>query len=350
MTEAYHIPVMGAQAVAALNVRDGGIYVDGTFGAGGYTRQILEAADCQVIAFDRDPSAIKAGSALMAEFGSRLTLVERPFGEMGEALRQLDIEAIDGLVLDLGVSSMQIDQAERGFSFAKHGPLNMRMDKAEGMTAQRLVMEADERTLADIIHYYGEDRKARSIARAIVRAREKSVISSTDQLADIVLSVAGPLRPDRIHPATRTFQALRIYINDELGQLVKVLLAAEEALAPSGRLVVVTFHSLEDRIVKRFFILRSGLGAKPSRHLPVDGTRAQEVPVFELVSKKPLLADDEELTMNPRARSAKLRVAARRDGPVPPVPEDFVKQIGLPHFAAAQALSTPTHSTFVNQE
>ncbi len=329
MTNQAHIPVMGDAAVAALCPRDNGIYVDGTFGAGGYTRKILDAANCRVIGFDRDPTAIAKAQGWVKDYGERLTLIERPFGEMAEALAEIGITAIDGLVLDLGVSSMQLDEGERGFSFMNPGPLNMRMDGDEqGLTAKRVVAEASEAQLADIIHFYGEDRKARSIARHIIRARNEKEITTTQELADIIVKAAGPVRPDRIHPATRSFQALRIFVNDELGQLVEALLGAEKILRQHGRLVVVTFHSLEDRIVKRFLKQRSGDIANPSRHLPQGA--AGPAPSFQLASKKAFLPSDREIAENARARSAKMRVALRTNAPAPPIPADFNQRLGMP--------------------
>jgi 16S rRNA (cytosine1402-N4)-methyltransferase len=302
---AHHIPVLGRPAVEFLNVRSGGRYIDATFGAGGYARAIL-AAGGRVLGIDRDRSALLLGADLVEESQGRLDLVEANFSELESVAGN---EPIDGIVLDLGVSSMQLDRAERGFSFRQDGPLDMRMGLSD-VSAADLVCTASEGDLASIIFRLGEERHSRAIARAIVKARAEHPISTTRQLADIVAS-AVRTKPRDIHPATRTFQALRIYINDELGELVAALGAAERMLKPGGRLVVVSFHSLEDRIVKTFLNDRSKSSAG-SRHAP-ETKRAE--PTFNILTRRPVIADDTEVAANPRARSAKLRAAERTQAP-----------------------------------
>lgn len=308
---ALHAPVMAGEALDALNPRAGGVYIDGTFGAGGYARRILEFADCTVYGFDRDPTAIGRGRALEAKFNGRLRLLPRAFGDMEAALGELGIDKIDGAVLDLGVSSMQLDEADRGFSFMRDGPLSMRMDKGKPDAAD-LVNSGEAGDLAQIFRAYGEENRAGRIARAIVAERAGAPIETTLRLADIISRAAPGKREDKIHPATRVFQALRIFVNDELGQLAKALIAAERLLRPAGRLVIVTFHSLEDRIVKNFFNERSGRAPAGSRHAP---SAAREEPTFELVHSKARSPSDAEIAANPRSRSAKLRAAFRTDAP-----------------------------------
>jgi 16S rRNA (cytosine1402-N4)-methyltransferase len=299
--------VLGRAALEYLNVQHGGIYIDGTFGAGGYTRATLAAADCQVIGIDRDQTALALGAGLVEEANGRLVLVEDRFSRLDAVARDCGYEQVDGIVLDVGVSSMQLDRAERGFSFRLDGPLDMRMS-GEGATAADVVNAASERDLASVIYVLGEERFSRGIARAIVRARSEAAILTTGRLADIV---AGAVRskPGDIHPATRTFQALRIFVNDELGELAQALIAAERILRPGGRLVVVSFHSLEDRIVKTFLAARSETRGG-SRHAPEIKRAA---PSFSVLTKRPVTADDEEVANNPRARSAKLRAGERTD-------------------------------------
>ena len=315
-----HVPVMLPEVLSALSPRDGGVYVDGTFGAGGYTRAILGAADCRVIAIDRDPSAIQAGQVLVRNFAPRLSLREGRFADM-EAL--VGPERIDGVVLDIGVSSMQIDEAARGFSFLRDGPLDMRMAQA-GVSAADAVNMLPQEMLSNIIYVFGEEPRSRAIARAIVEARKVAPITTTHGLVKAIERVTGRPRPDKIHPATRTFQALRIHVNGELDELVEALHAAERLLPEGGRLVVVTFHSLEDRIVKRFFASRSGRLPSGSRHLP-DTFKGPE-PSFELPFKGHLGASDGEARANPRARSAKLRAGIRTAAP--PMPA-IAAEIGL---------------------
>ena len=306
---ALHIPVLGRPALEFLRVHHDGVYIDATFGAGGYTRAILATADCRVIAIDRDPQAIAGGRELAAQSHGGLTLVEDRFANLERVTRAAGYETVDGIVLDVGVSSMQLDSAERGFSFRREGPLDMRMS-GQGPSAADVVNAASERDLADIIFILGEERQSRAVARAIVRARGQAPIRTTTALADIVAAVVRS-RPGDIHSATRTFQALRIFVNDELGELARALLAAERMLKPGGRLVVVSFHSLEDRIVKTFFAARASIRAG-SRHAPEIKRPAAS---FRLLTKRPVVADDEEVARNPRARSAKLRAAERSDAP-----------------------------------
>jgi 16S rRNA (cytosine1402-N4)-methyltransferase len=299
---ARHVPVLVRQAVAFLNVRDGGLIIDATFGAGGYCGEILKAADCQVIGIDRDPHAIARGTDLIETAAGRLTLIEDRFSALEDAAQG---EGVDGVVLDLGVSSMQLDEAERGFSFRFDGPLDMRMG-GDGPTAADVIARASERDLASIIFLLGEERHSRAVARVIAKARSERPIATTKALADLVSRVVRG-KPGEIHPATRTFQALRMFVNDELGELVAALSAAERVLKPGGRLVVVSFHSLEDRIVKNFLNSRSGVRAG-SRHLPEIATAPA---TFQILTKRPVGPDDAEVAANPRARSAKLRAAER---------------------------------------
>ena len=308
MSDARHIPVLLSEVVDALQPRDGGRYVDGTFGAGGYTAAMLDRADCQVIAIDRDPDAIGAGRALAERYAPRLRLIEGRFGDMADLLSAEGVDDVDGVALDLGVSSMQFDQADRGFSFRASGPLDMRMEK-NGPSAADLVNEADEAELADIIFRYGEERRSRRVARAIVEARKHKRIETTGELAEIVRRAVGPQGRDESDPATRTFQALRIAVNDELGELERGLAAAEQVLAPGGRLAVVSFHSLEDRAVKEFVRARAGRTPGPSRHAP---PRADaEAAKLRDLTRKPVLPSAAEIAANPRARSARLRVAEK---------------------------------------
>ncbi|MGY2848041.1 MULTISPECIES: 16S rRNA (cytosine(1402)-N(4))-methyltransferase RsmH [Bradyrhizobium] len=305
-----HISVLGREAVAHLAPRAGGIYVDATFGAGGYSRAILDVAETRVIGIDRDRTAITGGFDLVDGAGGRLTLVEDRFSNLAEVCASHGVDKVDGVVMDVGVSSMQLDQAERGFSFRLGGPLDMRMAQS-GPTAADVVASASEKQLADIIYIFGEERHSRGVARAIVAARKDAPITTTDALADIVAKVVRA-KPNEIHPATRTFQALRIFVNEELDELHEALAAAERVLKPGGRLVVVSFHSLEDRIVKNFLSLRGKVSAG-SRHLP---EMAQAAPSFQILTKRPVTPGEAELAANPRARSAKLRAAERTAAPV----------------------------------
>jgi 16S rRNA (cytosine1402-N4)-methyltransferase len=301
-----HLPVMLAEVLEALEPRDGAHYIDGTFGGGGYARAILEACDCRVLGIDRDPEAIKRGAKLVALYPGRLTLVHGEFSQLDRLLADSGESGTNGVVLDLGVSSFQFDEPERGFSFRADGPIDMRMSLS-GLSAADVVNTADEKTLADIIARYGEERQARRIARAIVAARP---LTRTVELAELVARALGPAAARQpIHPATRTFQALRIHVNDELGELSRALEAATRALKPQGRLAVVSFHSLEDRIVKRFLTERSATAPRASRHAPQ--ARRASAPLYRLVGARPQVPGAAEIANNPRARSAKLRAAER---------------------------------------
>lgn len=324
-----HVPVMAAEVLAALDVQDAGVYVDGTFGAGGYSRALLQAANCTVVAFDRDPSVASSAGALQQEFPDRLHLIISRFSEMASLVPQAGFSAADGVTFDLGVSSMQLDQAERGFSFQKDGPLDMRMG-ADGPTAADVVNSLPAEALAAIFFHYGEERRSRAIAKAILAAREIAPITRTLQLARLVADVlGGRAAATGKHPATRTFQALRIYVNDELHELARGLCAAEKLLKPAGRLAVVSFHSLEDRLVKQFFASRCGIRPGTSRHLPLDET-AQRPPSFKLLwngSRKPGAA---ETSANPRARSAHLRAAMRTSDAAWPAAADMAMLAAAP--------------------
>ena len=301
-----HAPVMLEEVMTALAPRDGAIYIDGTFGGGGYSRALLTRAKCRVCAIDRDPAAIARARKLAKEFGGRLTPVEGQFSQMDI----LAGEAVDGVTLDLGVSSFQLDEPGRGFSFSSDGPLDMRMSGA-GPSAADAVNTLSEAALADILWRYGEEKKARTIARVIAGGRP---VATTGALARLVERAAGPAaKRYAIHPATRTFQALRIYVNDELAELERGLEAAERILKPAGRLAVVSFHSLEDRIVKRFLTARSGRGARGSRHRP--GTAESREATFRLIGPSPRMPSPEDVRGNPRARSARLRAAERTPAP-----------------------------------
>jgi len=306
MSSAPHIPVLGREAIDHLAPREGGLYIDATFGAGGYSRAILDLPGTRVIAIDRDRTAIAGGADLVERSAGRLTLVEDRFSNLAEVCAA---QGVDGVVMDVGVSSMQLDQAGRGFSFRLDGPLDMRMGQA-GPTAADIVARASEGDLADIIYILGEERQSRRIARAIVADRQETPFTTTRALAELVGRVVRS-KPGDIHPATRTFQALRIFVNEELDELQTALAAAERVLKPGGRLVVVSFHSLEDRIVKNFLSERSKTGGG-SRHLP---EVAQVPPSFQLLTRRPVVAGDDEVAQNPRARSAKLRAAERTSAP-----------------------------------
>jgi 16S rRNA (cytosine1402-N4)-methyltransferase len=309
-----HIPVMLGEVLAALRPRDGGCYLDGTFGGGGYAAAILGAAQCTLWAIDRDPDAIARGAGLAARFPGRLHLLHGNFADLLALLTANSVAALDGMVLDLGVSSFQLDDPTRGFSFRTTGPLDMRMDRA-GPTAADLVNTTPERELADILFTFGEERASRRIARAIVAARTAAPIETTARLAEIIRAV---LPPDRsgIDPATRSFQALRIRVNDELAAIERALADSANLLLPGGTLVVVAFHSLEDRIVKRFMVAAAGRDAAPSRHDP-RGLRARPAPGFRLLTQRPMRPGAAELAANPRARSARLRAIARMPAPEP---------------------------------
>lgn len=320
-----HIPVLLSEVLAALKPEDGDIIIDGTFGAGGYSRAILETADCRVMAIDRDPQAIANAEVLVSDFPGRFEAVLGRYGEMAGLAEAQGFEAVDGVVLDIGVSSMQLDQPERGFSFAKDGPLDMRMGAA-GLSAADVVNSFEETQIADIIYVFGEERRSRAIAKAIVKARAEAPITRTGELAEIVAGVLGRGRNETKHPATRTFQGLRLYVNSELEELARGLFAAERLLKPGGRLVVVTFHSLEDRIVKRFFANRSAPPQKGSRHLPDQDTK-DFLPCFQLLNRRPVEPSEDEVQSNPRARSARLRAGRRTEAPA----QDFdLAGLGVP--------------------
>lgn len=313
MAEAPHIPVLLNEVLAALKPAAGEVYVDGTLGAGGYTCAILGSAKCNVIGIDRDQTAHDMAAVWGKEFSDRLSLVKTSFAGLESAIASVGHDKVDGIVLDLGVSSMQFDEADRGFSFRFDAPLDMRMDRSAGETAADLVNTMPEAELANLIYLYGEERKSRHIASAIVKARMVAPIKTTKQLSDIIRTVIHVSPRDKIDPSTRTFQALRIAVNDELGELESVLQAAENCLKPGGRLVVVTFHSLEDRIVKNFLNERSRPAPAPSRHMPLAHDVSQNRLSFSLVTKKPVLPTDQEMKINPRSRSAKLRAAIRQE-------------------------------------
>jgi 16S rRNA (cytosine1402-N4)-methyltransferase len=304
-----HVPVMLGEVLAALEPAPGKRILDGTFGAGGYTTALLEAG-ADVVALDRDPDAIAGGKALKTRFGSRLTLVLSRFSAL---LDHVEPQSLDGVVLDIGVSSMQIDEADRGFSFMRDGPLDMRMGQS-GASAADVVNRLKATDLTRIFGLLGEERHAGRIARAIEAARQETPFATTKQLVAVIEKVSPRRAQDKIHPATRVFQALRTYVNDELGELATALFSAEKALRPGGRLVVVSFHSLEDRIVKRFFQERSGK-ASGSRHLPQVNVDAA---TFEALGKQPQSAGEAESDVNPRARSAKLRAGVRTQAPAGP--------------------------------
>ncbi len=306
-----HVPVLLDHVIAAMVPAVGETIVDGTFGGGGYSVGLLDAADCCVLGIDRDPDAVARGADVVARDPGRLTVVEGRFSQL-ESLVNLHVGgSIDGVVFDLGVSSFQIDQPERGFSFRQDGPLDMRMG-AHDTSAADAVNTLSEAELTEIIGRLGEERRSRSVARAIVAARHEAPIARTGELAEIVRAVVRK-SPDGIDPATRTFQALRLWVNDELGELEKGLAAAEAVLHEGGRLVVVAFHSLEDRMVKRFLAERSGHGARASRHMPEEINR--RAPTFRLLERKVVRPDDVEVSRNPRARSARLRAAVRTSAP-----------------------------------
>ena len=313
-----HIPVL-LRPILDHCAPISGAWLDGTFGAGGYTRALLDAGADRVYGVDRDPMVFDMAQSWAADYGDRLHLVEGVFSKLDEYASDLD-----GVVLDLGVSSMQLDQADRGFSFIKDGPLDMRMSQS-GPSAADIVNTTDEAELANILFLYGEERASRRIARAIVKRREATPFDTTLDLADLIESVLPRTKPGQSHAATRSFQALRIAVNDEYGELYRGLMAAERALKPGGQLAVVTFHSVEDRMVKRFLQMRSGSNARANRYAPdIEQAPAQ----FELRSKKAIAPTEDELAQNPRARSAKLRIARRTDAPA----GDSVveKDLGMP--------------------
>ncbi|MCP4393735.1 MAG: 16S rRNA (cytosine(1402)-N(4))-methyltransferase RsmH [Alphaproteobacteria bacterium] len=325
-----HVPVMLNEVLESLSPKDGGVYVDGTFGNGGYTKAILDAADCMVIAIDRDKDAIKRAEKIKAEYGDRFQIIHGCFGDMADLLSDVSVGkglvgGVDGVVLDIGVSSVQLDTPERGFSFRFDAELDMRMDNTSGISAKDFVNSASATGLADVIYKYGEERHSRKIASAIVRERAEKDIETTVELADIVRKCVPLSKKEYkakvsgakvIDAATKTFQALRIYVNDELGELERGLVGGSKVLKKDGRLVVVTFHSLEDRIVKRYFRKISGNEPKPSRHSPeakMENFAESEQPSFKLNVRRALCAGEEEIKVNPRSRSAKLRCVKKQD-------------------------------------
>lgn len=318
--DAPHIPVL-LRPLLDLVAPVSGVWLDGTFGAGGYSRGLLEAGADRVIGVDQDPLALEMAEGWAGDYGDQLSIRQGNFADLDE----IADEALDGVVLDLGVSSMQLDMAERGFSFMKEGPLDMRMSQ-QGPTAADLVNGMDEGDLADVIFLYGEERASRRIARTIVRERSAEAITTTLRLANIVEGCLPRAKPGQSHPATRTFQALRIAVNDEYGALAEGLMAAERALKPGGQLAVVTFHSVEDRMVKRFLQLRSGGGGRANRYAP---EAPEDAPRFSVVTKKAVGPDDEELDANPRARSARLRIGRRTEAPAGEIDR---KSLGMPVF------------------
>jgi 16S rRNA (cytosine1402-N4)-methyltransferase len=326
-----HIPVL-LEPLLRLVAPVTGRWLDGTFGAGGYARGLLDAGADLVIGVDRDPAALALAAPMQAEYGARLKLVEGTFSDLAVHAGGL----LDGVVLDLGVSSMQLDQPERGFSFQKDGPLDMRMG-AQGESAADLVNRASEETLADVLYHYGEERASRRIAKAIVQARAEAPIMTTLRLAEIVGFCLPRAKPGQAHPATRSFQAIRIAVNAEFSELEEGLAAAEAVLKPGGRLAVVTFHSLEDRIVKRFFQLRSGHEAQANRYAPA---KVEDIARFELITRRVVTADAGELARNPRSRSAKLRVGRRTDAPAGRAPSDA---LGVPHLSESHSLTKGRH-------
>ncbi|MDG5494964.1 16S rRNA (cytosine(1402)-N(4))-methyltransferase RsmH [Niveispirillum sp. BGYR6] len=307
-----HIPVLLAEVLHEMAPRAGEVLVDGTFGAGGYSRALLDSAACTVWGIDRDPAALERARPLEAAYAGRLKVLEGRFGDMADLLAARGVAQVDAIVLDIGVSSPQIDTPERGFSFRFDGPLDMRMG-ADGPTAADVVNSTEEDDLANILYHYGEERLSRRVARAIVARRAIEPFTRTADLADVIRSCV-PKSKDGIDPATRSFQGLRIHVNDELGELERALAAAERLLAPGGRLCVVTFHSLEDRVVKEFMRQRSGNLPGPSRHVP-GPVATPPAPTFRLLSKSGTGPGAAEQAANPRARSARLRTAIRTQAP-----------------------------------
>jgi len=333
-----HYPVLLNEVLDALAPKDGGRYVDGTFGNGGYTRAILGAADCAVLAVDQDPDAIKTAEALAEQYAAEKFHVKHGrFADMADHVAAVGWgDGVDGITLDVGVSSMQLDQADRGFSFRFDGPLDMRMAQT-GPSAADLINDGDEGLIADVLYRYGEERQSRRIARAIVQEREQAPIETTKRLAAIIATALGPKAVAKMHidPATRSFQAIRIYVNDEAGELANALLGAEKILKPGGVLAVVSFHSLEDRMVKRFFNACAKPNAGRSRHLP----QLEEIaPSFMVPRGQPVLPGETELDENPRSRSAKLRYGVRTDANAIAPEQDMMAL--LPLIGSATAASS----------
>ncbi|MEQ8558875.1 MAG: 16S rRNA (cytosine(1402)-N(4))-methyltransferase RsmH [Henriciella sp.] len=328
-----HKPVLLDEVVSAMAPKDGETLVDGTYGGGGYARALLAAAKCRVIGIDRDLDAIERAT-VAAEKEPRLVPVLGRFGEMLALVEEAGFSQVDAITLDLGVSSFQLDQAERGFSFMRDGPLDMRMGRS-GPSAADVVNQMEERDLATIFFRLGEEKQSRRIARAIVQRRLKAPFTTTLDLADLIEEVLGGRRGSRTHPATRSFQAIRMFVNDELGELARALEASERLLNEGGRLVIVTFHSLEDRMVKLFMRERAGLQGGGSRHLPKKDDVAQ--PSFDMPSKKAIEPSEAELEENPRSRSSKLRVAVRTDAP--PMNRPVSTGVDLPSLDLVEASS-----------
>jgi 16S rRNA (cytosine1402-N4)-methyltransferase len=338
---AHHSPVLLTEILEALKPQGGERYIDCTFGAGGYSRAILASADCQLLALDRDPLAAEMADELVKTHTKRFRFEPAAFSDLARIAALADFVPADAVIFDLGVSSMQLDEAERGFSFMRDGPLDMRMS-GEGPTAADVVNRSDEADLAEILFLLGEERKSRPIARAIVRRREQSPLTRTLELADLIAGVLGRRHDDARHPATRSFQALRLFVNDELGELVAGLAAAEAILRPGGRLIAVTFHSLEDRIVKSFFAERSGAKGRASRHMP--DTLTERAPSFTLARRKPVEPGAAEIAANPRSRSARLRAGVRLDAPAWPLDP---AALGLPMPKAGE-MRVRNYRTFTN--
>ncbi|MEM9242017.1 MAG: 16S rRNA (cytosine(1402)-N(4))-methyltransferase RsmH [Pseudomonadota bacterium] len=324
-----HVPVLLSEVLSALKPVRGQAVLDGTFGAGGYTRALLEAG-ATVIALDRDPNAIAGGGALVSEFGEQLQLIHGRFGDLAS---HAPADGLDGVVLDIGVSSMQLDEAERGFSFQKDGPLDMRMSQA-GPSAADVVNTLKAGELARIFGFLGEEKQAGRVARAIEEQRKARPFRTTRDLAGLVERVKPRKARDKIHPATRVFQALRVFVNEELTELAHALFAAEQVLKPGGRLAVVTFHSLEDRIVKRFFQDRFGRSGNVSRHMPVGEALTA---TFEPVGKQVISVSEAEAQTNPRARSAKLRAGHRTEAAAR---EADYSIFGLPNLPVVSAMGS----------
>lgn len=340
---ARHSPVLLAEMLEALAPRDGERYIDCTFGAGGYARAILASADCSLLALDRDPLAAEIAADLAKTHSGRFHFQRAAFSDLADIAAAADFVPADAVIFDLGVSSMQLDEAARGFSFMRDGPLDMRMS-GEGPTAADVVNRSEEADLAEILFLLGEERRSRPIARAIIRRRDDAPLNRTLELADLIAGVLGRRHDDARHPATRSFQALRLFVNDELGELVAGLAAAEAILRPGGRLIAVTFHSLEDRIVKTFLAERSGGKGRASRHLP--DMPSERAPSFRLTRRKAVEPGAAEVAGNPRSRSAKLRAGIRLDAPAWPIDP---AALGLPMPKAAE-LRRRNYRTFTNPD
>lgn len=329
-----HIPVLLDEVMTAIRPQAGGLYVDGTLGGGGYARAVLGVEGARLVGIDRDPAALPVAAQLRKAWPDTFAFQQGPFSTMEQILELSGADGVDGVMLDLGVSSMQIDEAGRGFSFQKGGPLDMRM-ASDGPSAADAVNLLDADDLAAIFRVYGEERHARRAARAIVETRSETPFTTTLQLAELLARVIGG-KPGRIHPATRVFQGLRIYVNDELGELVRALGAAERILKPAGVLAVVSFHSLEDRIVKTFLRARAGMMGQGSRHAPE--IQAGPPPSFSLLSRKAIEPSEAEIAANPRARSSRLRAGVRTPNPAWPSDDDALP--GVPPYSRLLELAS----------